>query len=102
MTYTSPRSGHCAHGFDLVTLHVVLGERHPHVRVVEGHAHLRRRIRFVDGHGERANRHNRHVERRPLPPRFGDHGYRVARHDAAGDESFRERDDLVSEFDGGE
>ena len=88
--------------FDLVALRVIFSERHFDVGVVEDHFNLRGRIRLVYGDGERANRHDRHVKRSPLPACVRDDGYRVARHDALGDQAFGDGDDLVSELGGAE
>ena len=88
--------------FDLVALRVIFSERHFDVGVVEDHFNLRGRIRLVYGDGERANRHDRHVKCSPLPACVRDDGYRVARHDALGDQAFGDDDDLVSELGGAE
>ena len=89
-------------GFDLVALRVIFRERHFDVGVVEDHFDLRGRIRLVHGNGERADRHDRHVKRSPLPAGVRDDGHRVAGHDALGDQAFGDGDDLVSELGGAE
>ena len=91
-----------AHGFDLVPLGIVFGERHPHLRIVEDHLHLSRRIGFVHRHGQGADGHDGHIQRRPLPARVRDHGDAVPGHDAAGDQPLAQRDHQILELRGGE
>ena len=56
-----------AHGFDLVALSVIFGDSERDFGIVEDPADLAGGVGLVHRHGDRADGHDRHVQRRPFP-----------------------------------
>ena len=56
-----------AHGFDLVALSVIFGDGERDFGIVEDPADLAGGVGLVHRHGDRADGHDRHVQRRPFP-----------------------------------
>ena len=54
-------------GLDFVTLTVIFGESHAHMRIVENHAYLCRRVGLVYRNGDCANGHDGQIKGSPLP-----------------------------------
>ena len=69
------QGGHLiAHGFDLVTLPVIFGDGERDFGIVENPADLAGGVGLVHRHGERADGHDRHIQRGPFPAGARDDG----------------------------
>lgn len=69
------QGGHLiAHGFDLVTLPVIFGDGERDFGIVENPADLAGGVGLVHRHSERADGHDRHIQRGPFPAGARDDG----------------------------
>lgn len=63
-----------AHGFDLVALSVIFGDGERDFGIVENPADLAGGVGLIHRHSERADGHNRHIQRGPFPAGVRDDG----------------------------
>ncbi len=81
---------------DLVAVRVGFGERQHRAGILQNPAHLLRRRRLVDRHGDRADGKDREIQDGPFVAGGRENGHPVARPHTLGDQAQRSRPDLGS------